>query len=183
MRERGFTLSELLISIALFATLAGMAIALMGTATQVMRANAQASRVSGLIQLARENAIRTQRDLELTFDDASNTVRVVRTEAGVAGTLAEVALEYRMELQILAQFADTDTPDAFGNAGAVDFGSAGRLFFISDGSLVDEDSVPVNGTIFMGVPSQPLTGRAVTITGATARPRKYRWMGEAWAAQ
>ncbi|HWI17418.1 MAG TPA: prepilin-type N-terminal cleavage/methylation domain-containing protein [Vicinamibacterales bacterium] len=183
MRERGFTLTELLISIALFATLAGMAVALMGTATQVMRANSQASRVSGLIQLARENAIRTQRDLELTFDDESNSVRVVRTEDGVASTVAEVSLEYQVQLRMLAEFAGTDTPDAFGNADAVDFGGAARLFFISEGSLVDEDSVPVNGTIFMGVTDQPLTGRAITITGTTARPRKYRWMGNTWAAQ
>lgn len=183
MSERGFTLTELVLSIVLFAILAGMAVLVMGTATQVMRANAQAARVSGLIQLARENAIRTQRDLELTFDDASNAVRVVRTENGVSNTLAEVALEYRMELRLFDEFADTDTPDAFGNTGAVDFGAAERLFFISDGSLVDEDSVPVNGTIFIGVPQQPLTARAVTITGTTARPRKYRWMGETWAVQ
>jgi prepilin-type N-terminal cleavage/methylation domain-containing protein len=183
MRDKGFTLTELLISIALFATLAAMAVALMGTATQVMRANSQASRVSGLIQLARENAIRTQRDLELTFDDVANAVRVVRTEDGVATTVAEVALEFQVQLRVLDEFANTDTPDEFGNADAVDFGDAARLFFISDGSLVDEDSVPVNGTIFMGVSDQPLTGRAVTITGTTARPRKYRWMGNAWAAQ
>jgi prepilin-type N-terminal cleavage/methylation domain-containing protein len=183
MREQGFSLAELLVSIALLATIAGMAVALMGSATQVMRANSQASRVSGLIQLARENAIRTQRDLELTFDDVRNAVRVVRTEGGVATTIAEVTLENQVRLQVLDALADTDTPDEFGNADAVDFGDAERLFFISDGSLVDEDSVPVNGTIFMGVTSQPLTGRAITITGTTARPRKYRWMGNTWATQ
>ena len=181
MRERGFTAVELLVSVALFATLSAVGIALLASASQTMRANSQATRIAGLIQLARENAIRSQRDLELTFDAGRNAVSVIRTIDGEPSTIAEVTLEYQMGLRTFA--AVGDTPDAFGKGAAADFGDAERVFFISDGSLVDEDSVPVNGTIFLGVEGQPVTARAVTITGTTARPRKYRWLGTQWSVQ
>lgn len=184
MNHRGFTLPELLIAIALLAIVAGVGAALFGSAISTARANSQASRVSGLVQLARENAIRTQRDLELTFDTDQHVVRLLRNNDDQPVLVAEVALEYGVRLMLLDGPDDLpDTPEAFGDDSAADFGDAGRLFFISDGSLVDEDSVPVNGTIFLGMTNQPASARAVTITGATARPRRYRWMGAEWMAQ
>ena len=181
MSERGFTLPELLIAIALFVIVAGIGVAQLGPAIQTARANAQAARVSGLIQLARENAIRTQRDLELRFDTDTNTVRIVRTNNGVTASVSEVTLEYNMSLRTFAGVPDT--PEGFGMADAADFGGAARLFFISDGSLVDEDSVPVNGTIALGVADQVFSARAITVTGTTARPRRYRWLGGQWVVQ
>lgn len=181
MNQRGFSLPELLIAIALVAIAAGVGAALFGSAISTARANSQASRVSGLVQLARENAIRTQRDLELTFDTDRQIVRLLRNDDDQPVLIAEVALEYGVQLML--PDGPGDTPDAFGDNSATDFGDAERLFFISDGSLVDEDSVPVNGTIFLGVNNQSTSARAVTITGATARPRRYRWMGAEWAAQ
>ena len=77
----------------------------------------------------------------------------------------------------------TDTPDAFGADAPASLGGATRLFFISDGSLVDEDSLPVNGTIFLGTADRPASARAITITGTTARARRYRWMGTGWVTQ
>lgn len=183
MNHRGFTLPELLITIALVAIVAGVGAALFGSAISTARANSQASRVSGLVQLARENAIRTQRDLELTFDTDRQIVQLLRDDDQPV-LVAEVALEYGVRLMLLDGPGDMpDTPDAFGDDAAADFGDAERLFFISDGSLVDEDSVPVNGTIFLGIDNQPASARAVTITGATAKPRRYRWMGAEWMTQ
>ena len=181
MRERGFSLPELLIAVALLMVMSGVGLALMGSAIQTARANSQAARVAGLIELGRANAIRTQRDLELTFDPDSNTVRILRTEGGLSASVAEVTLEYQIGLRTFDDLADT--PDAFGNAAATDFGDAARLFFISDGSLVDQDSLPANGTIFLGAADQPGSARAITITGTTARPRRYRWIGSEWVTQ
>jgi hypothetical protein len=42
--------------------------------------------------------------------------------------------------------------------------------------------VPVNGTIFLGLPNQELGARAVTVTGTTARSQPYRWTGSRWEA-
>jgi prepilin-type N-terminal cleavage/methylation domain-containing protein len=178
---RGFTLVEMLVAITLFVIVSGVGVANLGPAIRTARANSQAARVSGLIQLARENAIRTQRDLELTVDTATNTLRIVRSNNGVATSVSEVTLEYNMSLRTFAGVPDT--PEGFGMANAADFGGAARLFFISDGSLVDEDSVPVNGTIALGVADQQFSARAITVTGTTARARRYRWMGGQWVAQ
>jgi len=153
-----------------------MGAALYGSAIPTVRADAEATRLVGLIQLARETAIMRQRDIEMRFDDRS--VRLIRTEDGVEVPLAEVRFEYTVGLR---QFADQgDTGDGYGSDGPADFGDATRLYFISDGSLVDQTSVPVSGTFFMGMENQPSTARAVTITGPTARPRQFRWMTGSW---
>jgi hypothetical protein len=52
--------------------------------------------------------------------------------------------------------------------------------FGPDGSFVDPTGVPVNGTVFLGVPGQVETARAVTVFGSTGRVRGYRWIGSAW---
>ena len=73
-----------------------------------------------------------------------------------------------------------DTSDGFGAAGPVDLGGATTAFFVADGMLVDAAGTPVSGTVFLGVPDQPTTARAVTVFGGTGRVRGYSWSGTAW---
>ena len=73
-----------------------------------------------------------------------------------------------------------DTPDAFGNGRAVNFGGPTTVWFLADGSLTDANGVPVSGTVFLATPSQPLSARAVTVLGPTGRIQGYRWDGKAW---
>ena len=73
-----------------------------------------------------------------------------------------------------------DTPDAFGAAAPVSFGSASRVFFNSDGMLVDQAGSPVNGTIFVALPEHPESARAVSVLGSTGRVRGFRWTGNHW---
>ena len=73
-----------------------------------------------------------------------------------------------------------DSPDAFGNATAFDFGGAAIVQFLADGSLADGGAIPLNGTIFLGAPDTVLSARAVTVTGATGRAMAYRWNGSRW---
>lgn len=181
MNDRGFTLAEVLIVITLMMIVAAFGSAVFTTSIPMLRANSQATRLATLIQLARANAIKRQRDIELRFDSASNAVRLVRSEAGTETTFGEVTFEYGVALHRVASLGDT--PDGFGAAADTDFGTAQRLYFISDGSLVDERNLPVNGTIFLSMGDRPRTARAVTINGTTARPRVYRWMGSTWATQ
>jgi hypothetical protein len=54
------------------------------------------------------------------------------------------------------------------------------VMFTSDGSLVDNNGDVVNGTIFVGVPSQPQTARAVTVFGVTGLTRTWKWRGNKW---
>jgi hypothetical protein len=52
--------------------------------------------------------------------------------------------------------------------------------FTTTGAFIDAGNTFVNGTVFLGVPGQPSTARAVTVLGATGRVRQYHWDGTRW---
>lgn len=177
--DRGFTLNELLVTVGILVVVSAMAVATFASAIPMVRANGQAQRLIGLMQLARETAIMRQRDVELVIDPATRRTRLMVFDGGGATILREVIFEYDVSFQRFPGMGDT--PDRFGDGGDIDFGGAARLLFISDGSLVDEDDLPVNGTMFFGITGQPPTARAITLTGTTARARYYAWSGSGWA--
>ncbi len=171
-QERGFTLNEAVITIAIFLTASAMAVAPLMSAVTIYRADGQAQRVIGLLQLARETAIMRQRDVQLIADPGARRLRLVLHDDGVQTLLREVTLEQGVEFR---QFDGMGAPEGLGADGPIDFAGAPTLLFISDGSLVGDDDLPVSGTIFMGIPGQPVSARAVTINGTTARARLYDW--------
>jgi hypothetical protein len=77
-----------------------------------------------------------------------------------------------------------DTPDGFGNKGAVEFGGLvggpPTMLFQSDGTFVDTNGNLMNGTVFIGIPNVPTSGRAVTVVGATGRIRMYKANPTGW---
>ena len=176
--ERGVSLAEVLVVASIFMTISAMASALLMSSITMMRADGQAQRLIGLFQLARETAIMRQRDIELVFDAATHRATLVLHDNGVQTPLREVSLEYGVGFR---QFGGVpDTPDTFGADDAIDFNGAARLIFISDGSFVGADDLPVNGTVFLGMAGRNETARAVTLSGSTARARVYRWSGAWW---
>ncbi len=80
----------------------------------------------------------------------------------------------------LPESLSEDTPDKFGKDAPVAFGSAQTISFNSDGVLVDGGGTPLNGTIFLMLPNETGSLRAVTVLGAVGRVRGYRWNGAAW---
>ena len=180
MHERGFTLAEVIVATAVFVVVAAIGAAVLFPAITSAKADSQISRVIGALQLARDTAITRQRDIELTIDEEAGILRLTRIEAGEPVTFLEIALESGMRF---LRFDALDTPDSFGGEGAVEFGDAARLLFISDGSLVGADDLPVNGSMFFGIENTPASARAITVTGTTARARKYRRNNGEWIAQ
>jgi hypothetical protein len=130
------------------------------------------------LKLGRETAINQRRGIEVRFQ-GGNTVQLVRREIPVGETIISTAtLEHRAQFLLFP--AQPDTPDNFGRPQAVWFGGAASVRFTADGMLTDGAGNPVNGTVFLGQPGRPLTSRAITIFGATATIRSYRWNGSAW---
>lgn len=170
--QRGFTLSEVVVTIAIFLTASAMAVAPLMSALTTYRADSQAQRVIGLLRVARETAITRQRDVELVVDIAARRLRLVLHEGGNETLMRELILESGVEF---LQFAGMGAPEGLGDAGPIDFSGAPTLLFISDGTLVADDDLPVSGTIFLGIPGQPISARAVTVSGTTARARLYDW--------
>jgi prepilin-type N-terminal cleavage/methylation domain-containing protein len=174
----GFTLLEVLIVLSLGAVLTGITLLAFQSAQRQIRGDANLRVLVSLIETAREQAMTERRTIEIRFVGA-NEVDTVRREVPTGETpLARVFFEGNARFLLFAGVPDT--PDGFGNAGAVDFGSATATMFGPDGTFVDPAGMPVNGTVFVGVPGQTETARAVTVFGATGRVRGYRWNGSAW---
>jgi prepilin-type N-terminal cleavage/methylation domain-containing protein len=91
-------------------------------------------------------------------------------------TARELSISQRRQMQVIFT-----APDAFGlKAGGIAFGAATSFLFNSDGTLIDQNGNPLNGTVFMAIPSVARSFRAVTVMGGTGRIRGYKWDGLRW---
>lgn len=177
----GFTLVELLVVVALASIFGGIAVVAIASAMTTARGDAAMAQVIGALRTGREAAIAQGRTVELRVD-SPRRLRLVRIDPPDGETvLVGIGLENGARFQLDENVPDT--PDAFGNAGAVDFGDAETLRFLPDSAFADESDVPVNGTLFVGVPGDRNSMRAVTITGASARAQGWRWTGSRWEEQ
>src|SRR5262249_2736070 len=140
------------------------------------------------IRQARQLALADRRTTVLSTI-GNNQIQILQTPPG--GGVA-VPLTAPVQIQGGLQFvyfpATGDTPMGFGTC------TAGTCFtnpanpggglpattFLSDGSFGAGIGVPVNGTIFLGIPGKVATARAITILGATGRVRSYYWTGTSW---
>jgi type II secretory pathway pseudopilin PulG len=181
MQEHGYTLPEMVITVALFMVMAAVGMAVLSPAITTAKTDSEIKRVIGLLQVARETAITRQRDVELRIDEDAGVLRLVRIDDGDEFPFLEVTLEGRVRFHRFDGMGNT--PDGAAGDGAVEFGGSERLLFISDGSIVDESDLPVNGSMYLGIDGTPLSARAVTLTGTTARTRTYRWSNDEWVAQ
>jgi prepilin-type N-terminal cleavage/methylation domain-containing protein len=177
--EAGYTLVEIMIVVMLVGVVSGMAAMIMPRAIQSAKADSGSARVVAALRTVREQSIAQRRTMQVQFT-APNRVVVSRVEVPGPGTtpISTVLLEDGMTFQLFTGIPDT--PDLFGRLSAIAFGTATSIAFTSEGSLVDQNGDPVNGTVFIGKASQPLTARAVSIFGPTALVREWRWNGNQW---
>ena len=176
--ERGFTLLEMMFVVGLLGVLASMAMFELGSARPSMLADGGMRVIMAELNAARENAIVQRRQMEITFVGA-NTIRITRHDIPTGTTvLRQITFESGVTYGLIEGVPDS--PDAFGNDSATYFGSAQTLMFTSDGSLIDNAGMPVNGTIFIQLAGQPQSYRAITVLGTTGRVRAFRWNGTSW---
>ncbi|MDE3156376.1 MAG: prepilin-type N-terminal cleavage/methylation domain-containing protein [Acidobacteriota bacterium] len=174
----GFTVTELMVVVAIIGITAAMAVFQAQVSLPSIRGDAGMRVVMAELNTARSLAISQRRTIQVNFVPP-NAIQLVRDEIPTGTTILSY-VPFEANVQFL-QFAGVpDTPDAFGATSAVDFGAATSLSFTSDGTFIDQSGVPVNGTVFLGIPNQPRSARAVTVLGATGRVRGYRWSGTQW---
>jgi Tfp pilus assembly protein FimT len=177
-RDAGFSMVEISIGLLLAMILAGFAVVNITGIMPGLRTNAALTQTVAQLRKGRETAMVQRRNVELRFL-GNNQIQLVRDDVPAGTTvLSTVTLENNVQFRVFPTVADT--PDAFGKASAVDFGGAAQLIFLTTGTLVDGQSNPLSGTVFLGLANHPETARAVTILGATGRVRGYRWTGTAW---
>jgi prepilin-type N-terminal cleavage/methylation domain-containing protein len=182
--ESGFSLLEILVVVALMGALAAMAIMVSPSFTRTARADASVVQVLDAMRSAREVAISQRRNVELWFilPNAVQTRRVDINSTGVVtGTtvLRTVELENRMEIRLDPAVLD-DTPDLFGRTAGVSFGASPSRMFTSEGTFVNATGDVLNGTLFLSIPNEENSLRAITVMGATALIHAWRWNGREW---
>ena len=178
IRAAGFSAVELMMTMGLMSILGSMAAVQVGNARPALKGDGAMRVVMAQLNTARELAITQRRYIQLTFT-GTNVVNSIREDIpNGTTTLSSVPIEGGIQLALMS--AVPDTPDAFGNASAVAFAAATTVRFSSDGSLLDQSGHPVNGTVFLAIPGESRSFRAVTVMGATGRVRGYKWDGARW---
>jgi prepilin-type N-terminal cleavage/methylation domain-containing protein len=180
--EQGFSLLELLVVLALAVTVTGIAAATLQNSIKHSKADGGLDQLTSALQSARELSISERRNIEVQFV-GTNTIRIVRDEVPGPDTtqLRSIDLEGRIEFTLTPGVPDT--PDHFGNTSAISLGAALPALFTTDGSFIDANGDVLNGTVFLGVPGDALSARAVSIFGPTGAMHLWSWDGHQWAEQ
>jgi len=187
--ERGFTLLEALIVIGIMFAVAGIAVFKSFGSMQSYQANSAQDTVAGQLRLARQLAISQRREVQVQFDAGTTPPTVSYTvlpRPKMAGdpVVPPVTVVLPRQVQYMQEPGVADTPMGFGTcstAGICIAGVSGGppvMKFNSSGQFTDSTGVnTIDGTVFLGIPSQKPTARAVTILGATGRVRPYTYTG------
>jgi prepilin-type N-terminal cleavage/methylation domain-containing protein len=184
-RQSGYSAVELLIVMSALVILSTIAVMGWRGTNQSFLATAGMDDVVGQLRTARQLAISERRTIEIVFNGPNQIQLTPETTTGAQvapNPFPPVILSSGVQF---IYFATGDTPMGFGTCAAVclralNAAPATPVHFVSNGSLTDNNNNFVNGTIFLGLPGQKGTARAVTILGATGRVRPYYWDGANW---
>lgn len=189
-RERGFSLIELLIVIAIALVVTGIAVVKSQPALQQNRAFAGAMQVKSAMRQGRETAISARRTVQVQFftglpcTAGFSCVVLTRLDppANVPTVILTLPIENSVQFRLFP--GEIDTPDGFGNVAPITFAGVANgppvMEFQSDGSFTDGNGNVINGTVFLGIANFTDTPTAVTILGGTGRARAWRFRGGTW---
>jgi prepilin-type N-terminal cleavage/methylation domain-containing protein len=195
--QRGYSLVELVTVVAIIMILSAFAVISTKVSTANSKANTAANAVTSQLRAARELAISKRRNVQIAFTAPNQIQMTVLTLNGEAPAPAIAPVYLNDNAAGGAAFyvfpTLPDTPMAFGKSTAINFapssgGTVGlTVMFSSSGTLVGTTATtgfsavgsnnPVNASIFVGIPGQPDTARAITVLGTTGRVRSYYWVG------
>jgi prepilin-type N-terminal cleavage/methylation domain-containing protein len=187
-RQRGFTLIETMVVVAMSMTLLAISIVQLQPTIKIFQARSGTDQLKTLLRQAREMAISDRRTVVVKFT-GTNTVSffLVNEPTNIVSTTAFLSVPLQANLQFGTITGENDTPDAFGlpGTGGIEFGgiSGGPttgMQFQSDGTFTDGSGNPINGTVFVARPGVTTTAGAVTILGNTGRVRRYYYSTTGW---
>jgi prepilin-type N-terminal cleavage/methylation domain-containing protein len=182
--DAGFTLLEVLVVVGLLGVLAAMAIMVSPNFVRLAKADSGVAQVMDVLRLARETAVSQRRNV-IVRPIGLNALQTVRQDIGaggaVTGTTVLRTVEFENNVEFRLEPGVPNTPDLFPmNGTAISFGSSPSRMFTSEGTFVDQQGDPLNGTFFLARRGEPLSSRAITIFGPTGLIRTWQWNGREW---
>lgn len=190
--QQGFSLLETIVVMGIMMALVSFAMIQSFGSLESYRANAAMDVITSQLRVARQLAISQRRNVLITFNTSSTSPSItyaVQPNPGDVTTPSPVTLPIAQQVSFTGVSGEMDTPMGFGTCSTygvcigppnnpVSGGPPAGMYFTSIGQLTDATLVnPLNGTVFMAVPNQLSTARAVTIMGATGRVRSYSFVG------
>jgi prepilin-type N-terminal cleavage/methylation domain-containing protein len=176
--EKGFTLLEMMLVCLIIGITVGTAVMAATNIMPEVHADSALDLVVAQLRQVRLDAIDQRRDFVVTFT-GTNEVTVVRDELnGTQTSIATYFLSNGVTYTVMPTVPDT--PDGFGKSSAVDLGGGNSVTFVSNGTALSSSGALLDGTVFMGIPGNTATARAVTVMGATSQIQGYRYNGSAW---
>ena len=188
-QARGFSMIEMCVVIAISLVIAGIAIIQAQPALMQIHANTAKDEVQGALRQARETAISDRRDVQVEFlvnppaNPPGSYVRLTRLGGLCCANTVILMMPVSNSVIFTTFPGEPDSPDGFGKGGAIYLagvvgGPPAGMMYQSDGTFTAVGTgIPINGTVFLGVPGQATTARAITILGATGRVRSYHISG------
>jgi prepilin-type N-terminal cleavage/methylation domain-containing protein len=181
--QRGFSLLETVVVIALMATVTAMAVLGMTNPFASYKADGAMDQVLSQLRAARLRAISQRHNVQVQFVGNNQITFTDILQNGTQGpNPVTITLEAGAKFA-LASNPNTlpDTPMQFGNASPVYFenqtGGPTIMEFSTTGALIDANNNFVDGTLFLAIDGKTNSARAVTVIGATGRVRAYHWSG------
>ena len=180
--QRGFSLIEMMVAVMIILIVSAIAILSLRPNLQQARLDAAMREVLDTFRQAREYSIENRRYVKISFP-ANNQMQITQmnTLTAGAGAVNPVLTTVTLAPPLIFNLDGMpDTPDGYGNAGPLVFegtvnGPVGGMVFQSDGEFLDGTTfLPINGSVFLGMPGQQSTARAVTILGTTGRVRGWK---------
>jgi prepilin-type N-terminal cleavage/methylation domain-containing protein len=184
--ERGFTLVELMMAVTIGLIVMGLAMGGVPGMLKTAKADSGLAQAAAGLRAAREMSVGSRRNVRVTF--GTNTIINTRVEfcsptpctpatTVVRTTTFEGRTEFRQPTGV-----PTDTSDnfGFGSTDGINLGTLTPAMFTTDGSFVNSNGDILNGTIFIGIPGDPLSIRAISIFGPTGALHLWKWNGRAW---
>jgi type II secretory pathway pseudopilin PulG len=182
--QTGFSLVEGIVAIGIISIVMAMAIIGFGNMLPNSKANSAMDQLLYQLRSARERAISHRCEVSVVFVGNNQLTLTEIWTVGVPPPPTTLTFEGGAQYTVFTGVPDVPAPYNYGNGAPVFFaGVAGGppvMKFTTNGSFINGGGGLVNGTVFLGIPGNISTARAITILGATGRVREYHWNGTAW---
>jgi len=183
-RQGGFSLLEALVAISIIMIASGMAIMNFSSVIPNHRANSAMDQVLSQLRSARAKAISHRCEVQIQFVGTNQLTISELWLKGAPPPPTTVTFEGGATFMVFPGLPDIPPPYNFGNAGPIFFGGSSTpppiMKFTTNGSFINGGNALLNGTVFLGIPGNSQTARAVSVLGATGRVRQYHWDGTLW---